>query len=312
MKKFLGYFTNFHRSYFNLGMYSAVFLFIAALITFNYSFGIKESDFTKVLGANYRLYKYLFNQIVAYYGVLLILWLFNRDKIENKVQFWVKSLFVLAIIAFDRSFMSLIGRSILELFHPMTYQFFFKVLANLNGFVSIVVPLLMLKLTFDRHTGEGLYGLSFRKVDWKAYGLMFLLMIPVIFCATLLPSIINYYPTYKRVGGDLFANYYQLSEWISVVVYETAYLTDFLNTELFYRGFLIIGLSKLLGKNVVLPMVAAYAAIHFGKPLGETISSVFGGYILGVIALYSRNIWGGVFLHGGIAFLMEFFAYIRQ
>ena len=49
--------------------------------------------------------------------------------------------------------------------------------------------------------------------------------------------------------------------------------------------------------------------LHFGKPLGECISSVFGGYILGVIALYSRNIWGGVVLHMGVAALMELAAF---
>jgi membrane protease YdiL (CAAX protease family) len=80
----------------------------------------------------------------------------------------------------------------------------------------------------------------------------------------------------------------------------------------FFRGFLVIGLSKLLGKNVILPMAATYVVLHFGKPMGETISSVLGGYILGIIALYSRNIWGGVFIHGGIAFLMEVFAFWRN
>lgn len=74
----------------------------------------------------------------------------------------------------------------------------------------------------------------------------------------------------------------------------------------------MIGFSKLIGKNVVLPMVATYVVLHFGKPMGESISSAFGGYILGIIALYSRNIWGGVFVHGGMAFFMEVFAFMKQ
>jgi hypothetical protein len=312
MKKFIGYFNDFHRSYFHLGMFAAVLLFIASLIGFNYSFPFKGSFIHKALGVNYRLFVYLFFQALAYYGVLLIVWLFNRNKIQNTTQFWLKSLLGLVIIGLDRSFVSFVGQQLLAGVPVKTYVFFFKVMANLNGFITVFLPLLIMKLVFDRKSGEGLYGLRFHKVDWKAYFVLLLLMVPVLFCATLLPAILHYYPTYKRVGGALFANYYQLNEWVSVLIYETAYLSDFLNTELFYRGFLIIGLSKLLGKNVVLPMVAAYAAIHFGKPLGETISSVFGGYILGVIALYSRNIWGGVFLHGGIAFFMEVFAYWRQ
>ena len=141
---------------------------------------------------------------------------------------------------------------------------------------------------------------------------MLLLMVPVIYIATWLPGFLEYYPTYKRAGGFGFAAHYKIPEFVASMIYELFYLTDFLNTELFFRGFLVIGLSKLMGKNVVLPMVATYAVLHFGKPMGETISSVFGGYILGVIALYSRNIWGGVFIHGGIALFMELFAFWRQ
>jgi hypothetical protein len=56
-------------------------------------------------------------------------------------------------------------------------------------------------------------------------------------------------------------------------------------------------------------MIATYCFLHFGKPISESISSVFGGYILGLIALNSRNIWGGVFIHVGVAWLMEFFGW---
>ena len=96
---------------------------------------------------------------------------------------------------------------------------------------------------------------------------------------------------------------------ISAVAYELVYIFDILFTELFFRGFLIIGFVALYGKDCVLPMVSLYAVLHFGKPATETISSVAGGYILGVIALYGRNIWGGFFVHGGIALFMELFAW---
>ncbi len=58
-------------------------------------------------------------------------------------------------------------------------------------------------------------------------------------------------------------------------------------------------------------MAATYVFLHFGKPMGEAISSGFGGYILGIIALYSGNIWGGVFVHVGIAWLMEAMAWMQ-
>ena len=138
---------------------------------------------------------------------------------------------------------------------------------------------------------------------------MLLLLTPVIYFVSFLPDFIDYYPSYKRAGGAQFAAYYNMSEAFSKIIFEIFYTSDFVYTELFFRGFLIIGFTKLLGKNAIIPMAAAYAVLHFGKPLGETIGSVFGGYILGIIALYSRNIWGGVFIHGGVALLMEIFAF---
>lgn len=95
------------------------------------------------------------------------------------------------------------------------------------------------------------------------------------------------------------------------LVFELAYGIDFIATELLFRGFLIIGMAHILGKDVILPMVVTYAFLHFGKPLGETIGSVFGGYILGIMALYSRNIWGGIAIHLGVAWLMELAAFLQ-
>ncbi len=75
--------------------------------------------------------------------------------------------------------------------------------------------------------------------------------------------------------------------------YEFFYGMDFFNLELLFRGFLVIGLSQVLGKDAIIPMVTTYCFLHFGKPVGEQISSIVGGYILGVIAFYTRGIWGG-------------------
>jgi membrane protease YdiL (CAAX protease family) len=82
--------------------------------------------------------------------------------------------------------------------------------------------------------------------------------------------------------------------------------------EIFFRGFLVLAVGRFLGKDAILPMAATYAALHFGKPLGETISSIFGGYILGVVCFRSATIYGGIFLHAGIALMMELYAFWQQ
>lgn len=312
MKKFIAYFKDFHKNYYNTAKYVAIALFIASLITFNYVFDFEDSYIDKFYGKPIRTLLYFAYHSIAYFGVLFIIWLHDKTSIKFSRQFWLKSILAMLILGVDRSVFPLISKLLLAHVPSSTYRFYFKLLFNTYGLVTILFMLFLVKLIFDRKEKEGLYGLRFNKVSFKPYLVLLLFMIPIIYIATYLPNFLDYYPTYKRTGGASFARYYHFSEVTSKLVYESIYLFDFLNTEVFFRGFLIIGLSKLLGKNVVLPMAATYAVLHFGKPMGETISSVFGGYILGVIALYSRNIWGGVFIHGGIAFFMEVFAFWRQ
>lgn len=312
MKKIIGYLKLFHVGYFNRVLYLFIALFIAALIAFNYYFDFEDSYIDSFYGKHFRALLFFAYHAFAFYGVVLIIWLHDKSKVKISWRFLLKSAIGLAILGFDRSVFPFISKLVLNNFNRVDYRFFFKILYNLYGLVTIGLALVIVKLFFDPKSGDGLYGLKFRNAGIKPYWIMLAIMAPVVFIGTYLPGFLEYYPTFKRSGGAEFAIFHGLPQALGIVFYEVAYLFDFLNTELFFRGFLIIGLSKMLGKNVVLPMAATYAVLHFGKPMGEAISSVFGGYILGIIALYSRNIWGGVFIHGGIALLMELFAFWRQ
>jgi hypothetical protein len=312
MKKILLYFKDFHKGYFNLSLYAVFLLFVGVLIAINYKFNFENSFIDHYYGEYIRIILYFGIHALAYFGVLFIIWVHDRKNVSFSWLFWLKSIVGLLILGIDRSIFPMFSKIVLHGLPHETYRFYYKILFNSYGLISILFMLTIIKFFFDRKEDYGIYGLRFKKVDYKPYLIMFLMMVPIVYIATYLPDFLDYYPTYKRTGGAKFASYYGFPEMVSKLFYETVYLTDFLNTEVFFRGFLVIGLSKLLGKNVILPMAATYAVLHFGKPMGETISSVFGGYILGIIALYSRNIWGGVFIHGGIAFLMEIFAFWRH
>ena len=103
-----------------------------------------------------------------------------------------------------------------------------------------------------------------------------------------------------------------LPQWLSVAVFELLYGINFLNIELFFRGFLVIGFARVLGGEAVMAMVGAYVFLHFGKPMTECISSAFGGYLIGILAFKSNRIWGGVALHIALAWSMELFAWIQK
>jgi membrane protease YdiL (CAAX protease family) len=106
--------------------------------------------------------------------------------------------------------------------------------------------------------------------------------------------------------------YLGVPKWVTVLFFELVYGWDFVATEWIFRGFFVIGMASVMGPRAVLPMVVTYAFLHFGKPLGETIGSVFGGYILGVIALRTGSIWGGIAIHLGVAWLMEIAAFLQR
>jgi len=312
MKKILQYFSEFHKGYYRLPLYATFLLFVAIIIALNYTFNIENSFIDSFYGRYIRIFLYSGIHSVAYFGVLFIIWIFDKNQVKFTWQFWLKSILAMLVLGVDRAIFPMISKIVLHGVPRETYIFYYKILVNSYGLITIFVVMAVMKFFFDRKEDFGIYGLRFKRVDYRPYLIMFLMMVPIIYIATYLPDFLDYYPTYKRTGGAKFANYYGFPEMVSKIIYESVYLFDFLNTEVFFRGLLVIGFSRLLGKNAILPMAATYAVLHFGKPMGETISSVFGGYILGIIALYSRNIWGGVFIHGGIAFLMEVFSFWRH
>jgi membrane protease YdiL (CAAX protease family) len=134
-------------------------------------------------------------------------------------------------------------------------------------------------------------------------------MLPVIIVASVNGSFLNQYPMYKNSSADEFLN---VPEWVTTLIYEVAYGLDFVNVEFLFRGFMVIGMMSILGRKAVLAMAVTYCFLHFGKPAGEAVSSVFGGYILGVIAYETKSIWGGIIVHVGIAWMMEIVSYLSR
>ena len=149
------------------------------------------------------------------------------------------------------------------------------------------------------------YGLTAKNLNWKPYVLMLLLMTPLIAMASTQKDFLMMYPKLR----SSFISTAQLT-WFHKFLFELSYGTDFFSIELFFRGFLILAFMKWAGKDAILPMACFYCTIHFGKPLGECISSYFGGIILGIVVANTRSIWGGLIVHLGIAWLMEMGGYI--
>jgi hypothetical protein len=149
-------------------------------------------------------------------------------------------------------------------------------------------------------------GLRLKGVNWAPYLIMLAFVIPLVSFAATQADFLQTYPKMKLL--QLQAN--PAPTLWQKIAFQLSYGSDFLTIELFFRGFLVVLVARLIGPAAILPMAMFYCSIHFGKPLLECISSYFGGLLLGIFACYSGSIYGGIVVHLGLAWMMELAATI--
>lgn len=162
----------------------------------------------------------------------------------------------------------------------------------------VMIPVFIIWWIKDRNN-QPFYGTIVLK-NVKPYLTMLLIMIPLIALASTQNDFLQMYPKAKFVDPLNLPS----KRWY-YIIYELCYGFDFISIEFFFRGFLILSLAKICGTHCVIPVACFYCTIHFGKPMGEAISSFWGGLLLGIISYNTKSIWGGLIVHLGIAWLME-------
>jgi membrane protease YdiL (CAAX protease family) len=177
----------------------------------------------------------------------------------------------------------------------LTWWVAFRVL----GF--LLVPLATISFVLrDRIQDYGLSPSGLRG-QLRLYLGLYALVLPVIGAAALRPEFVQYYPFYRRVSESV----------LDLVVWELLYALQFLSLELFFRGFLLQACYRTMGAGAIFVMIVPYCMIHFTKPLLEVLAAIPAGFVLGVLALRTRSIWGGVFLHVAVAWTMDVLAILQ-
>ncbi|MGB0402911.1 MAG: CPBP family intramembrane glutamic endopeptidase [Salibacteraceae bacterium] len=298
------YVSDFLKENYSRKTYLLVALFLAITITINYyldfeSVYIRRPDFFA------RWVSYILFYGFAYFIALLLMkWAGEKLAFLKSTKFWLLSIFGLVIISLDGSFKFSysIAKSIFE---PEEYRYIGRLIYEGKPFFLVFLPLLVM-WNFTRIKGDSFYGLSRQSVSYRPYILILLFMFPLMLLAISDPEFLTTYPKFKTFGVE---QYWGVNIKTLILPFESLYAWSFFTTELFFRGFLVIGMMRIMGTHAILPMVCMYAFLHFEKPVAETIGSVFGGFLLGAIAYKSKNIWGGVFVHIGVAMMMELIAY---
>jgi hypothetical protein len=293
---------------FHLRTFLLILLWATTLLTINYSIELEDAVIDSLPTNGLRFLGYLALYSTAYYSAVYIVFL-SKPKAKQTGQltkrFWLTSLTGITVFALDSGFV--FHQYLVDFIDPKPrlHGYYFAVLSNASEFLTIALPLFLINRFYISNHSDNL-GINRKEIELKPFFLILLIIAPFIFVSAFESGLNNYYPTFRYPGS---AKAMTIAAWVPVSIYELFYGLDFFNVELMFRGFMVIGLVSCLGREAVLPMAVFYCSIHFGKPMAEAISSLFGGYILGAIAYQTRSVWGGVIVHMGLAWLMELSAF---
>ena len=275
-------------------------LLTGLLIWANYRYGIDE-HISNQDSFSYRFYSRAGIFLTAFGLPYLAYSLVTGKNYFGRISF----LFLLIIAAFIFSFKIALNPDFHVSENWSTSNFWNHIFYWPVLLIITAALLFIIWKIFD--SDQPFYGIRTKNINWKPYIIMLLIMVPLVAVASTQADFQAMYPKLKLVTDVSTID--KLPGW-QKLLFEFSYGSDFITIELFFRGFLILAFIKWAGKDAILPMACFYCTIHFGKPLGECISSYFGGTILGIVVYHTRSIFGGLMVHLGIAWLMELGGYI--
>jgi len=292
------YIRSFYQQAFNIYYFLLILLLIGTCIYLNYG---HQLETRYVAGGQTKLsdfFGYYLLYFIPFALAFFLQPLFYKDRTYYKNHwFWIILILAPAFFSFRVNF-DLHQLLIKKIWRGDEQVFWIQSLNWVARVFVVLVPVFMLWWIKDRKN-QPFYGTRAMN-NIRPYLLMLLVMVPLIALASTQNDFLQMYPKAKFLTQlDLS------SKKLHYFFYELCYGFDFISIEFFFRGFLVLALLKICGPQCIIPAACFYCTIHFGKPLGEAISSFWGGLLLGIISYNTKSIWGGLIVHLGIAWLME-------
>lgn len=309
MRKILKYVLEFQKHHFDWKLYLSVAVFLLISFVFNYTLDFEDA-YIDTFRDTFWHWLFMFLWMALPFVVISFILFWHKKEVKLNRKYWVVLVIGFAVLAFDRSFSWY--ESLYKNLEYIDRKFLSKCLFWCSSLLTNVLPLMMIYRMMEDDYPKTYYGLQWKRFDFKPYFQMLGIAILLIGVGSFFSDLQSYYPRYQFSKGEQFGEAHDLASWIPVMIYELCYGSDFVAVEVFFRGFLIHAFARTLGGYAVLAMVGSYAYLHFGKPLTEAVSSVFGGYLLGIVSYYTRSVWGGVVVHMGVAWTMEIFGYLHK
>lgn len=166
----------------------------------------------------------------------------------------------------------------------------------------LVIPALVIRTLLKARVVD----MGWRWGETHRHWLGYVLLVSPILCFVYLVSLgqdfVHHYPFYDQASRS----------WADLLAWECLYIVQFICLEFFFRGFMLTALRPALGANAIWVMCVPYLMIHFPKLWLEATGAILFGLFLGLLAMRSRSIWGGVAVHITIALAMDFAALARK
>lgn len=169
--------------------------------------------------------------------------------------------------------------------------------------VWVAIPALMLRRS--RGSLPFRVTIPFTWRTWAPYLALLVAMAPLLAFASTQDAFLSTYPLLKPWHTAHWS-------WVVLLLYWSMYATILGCTEFFFRGVLLFALEPRLGINAVFVSILPYCLIHVHKPILEAMGSIVAGGVLGVLALRTRSIAGGIMLHAIVAVSMDALALFRS
>lgn len=298
MRSVFTYITAFYKTGFHFRYFLLILVMVGLLVYLNYWHNLEIILTTSGTGQWSQFAGYYLLYVIPFASAFFFQYIFLTDiRWHSNPWFWFILLMAPAFFAARVSF-NFHNAVIAGIWSGDKLLFWQK---SLSWVVRVFVVLIPVAITWWLKDKDNMpfYGSATVK-SLRPYLIMLLIMVPLIALASTQNDFLQMYPKAKFIEELELSN----KKWY-YLLYELCYGFDFVSIEFFFRGFLILSLMKICGPQCIIPVACFYCCIHFGKPMGEAISSFWGGLLLGIISYNTKSIWGGLLVHLGIAWLME-------
>lgn len=298
MNSVFKYIKEFYHKEFNWLYFSLIIILLGTIIYLNYWHFLEPRYAAGGKTKIGRFIGYYLLYFIPFATAFFLQLIFFKNCTHFKnYWFWVILILAPAFFSFRINF-DFQEKFILRFWNGYIQHFWTRCINWIVRVFILLIPVFIIWYIKDRKN-QPFYGAK-AAGSIKPYLIMLLFMIPLIALASTQKDFLQPYPKAR------YLNYldYPFSWW-HYIFYELCYGFDFISIEFFFRGFLILSLIKICGTRCIIPAACFYCAIHLGKPMGEAISSFWGGILLGIVSYNTGSIWGGLLVHLGIAWLME-------